>query len=69
MDASEIVVHEVQRDRVHVIVHLLAERIGQSREAAHRHAHGQVLALDVAGSNVRKVRIAIDPPLVRAYKR
>lgn len=37
MNLHEVVDHEVEADRVHVILQLLAESIGQSREAAHTH--------------------------------
>jgi len=33
---------------MHVVLDLLAEAIGQASEAAHMHAHRQVLTLDVA---------------------
>lgn len=46
-NAHEIVVHEVQRKHVQVVFQLLAETVGQAREAAHTHAHCQVLALNV----------------------
>jgi hypothetical protein len=49
MDAAEVVVHEVQRDGGAVVLDLLGEGVGQAGESAHRHAHGQVLAPDVAG--------------------
>jgi len=52
--------HEVQRDGVLVVVELLRERIGQAREAAHRHTHGQVLSFNVAGRGVGLVWLTGD---------
>lgn len=48
MNLHEIVIHEVQRDRVGVHLNLLAEGVCEARKAAHRHPHGEVLPLDVA---------------------
>jgi len=49
MHAPEVVIHEVQRHGVRVVLDLLAETVGQPREAAHAHAHRQVGTLDIAG--------------------
>jgi hypothetical protein len=43
VNPHEVVVHEVQGDRVRVHLDLLAERIRQPGEAAHVHPHRQVL--------------------------
>ena len=43
---NEVVIHEVQGDRVGVIEQLLGKAVGAAGEPAYRHAHGQVLALD-----------------------
>jgi hypothetical protein len=43
--AGEVVVHEVQRNRVRKVLDLATEPIGQPREAPHPHPHRQVLAL------------------------
>jgi len=56
----EVIVHEVQGDRVTHIFQLLAEPIRQPREPAHRHSHRQILTLDVARRNLRFVRLATD---------
>src|SRR5512138_3198817 len=40
----------------HQALHLLRERVGQPREAAHAHAHRQVLAFHEARGDVRRVR-------------
>ena len=49
VDASEIVIHEVQRNGVHMIVHLLAERGG----AIQAFVRSKVMA-DFVGSEIRK---------------
>ena len=60
VNPREIVVHEVERHRRLVVVHLLGEPVGQPREAPHAHPHGEVQALDVAGRNVVGVGVARD---------
>jgi hypothetical protein len=39
MNADEVVMHEVDGQRVRVVLSLLAERIGQPGKAAHPHPH------------------------------
>ena len=39
MDAHEVVVHVVKRNRVHVVLDLLGESVGQLSEPSHDHAH------------------------------
>ena len=51
---------------MHVVVQLLAERIGEPGEAAHRHAHGEVLALDVGRADVALFGLSLDPVLADA---
>lgn len=63
MDAAEIVIHEVQRNRRFVVLDLLAERIGQASEAAHSHPHGEVLTLDMGCRNVLLVGRSANPIL------
>ena len=60
MDLAEVVVSEVQRNGMRVHFDLLAEPVGQSREAAHVHTHREVLTFDVARRNVATVGIARD---------
>ena len=48
MDACEVVVHVVERDGRFVVLDLLGETVGQPREPAHTHPHGEVLPLHVA---------------------
>ena len=43
-----------------VVLGLLAERVGQPRVPPHPHPHRQVLRLDVASRDVRRVRVASD---------
>ena len=43
MHAGEIVVHEIDRQRVNVVLNFLGKRIGQSREAPHTHPAPGVL--------------------------
>jgi hypothetical protein len=66
MDADEVVIHHVQRDRVSMVFDLLGKAIGQAGEAAHVHPHSQVLAFDVAGRNVISVRATLDGALANA---
>lgn len=59
----EIVVHEVQADRVAEVFQLLAEPVRQASEAAHLHPHRQILPFDVARRNLRFVRLSADDVL------
>jgi len=43
---------------VQMICQLLAEPIGQAGEAAHAHAYYQILPLNVAGTNHRRIGLA-----------
>jgi len=52
VNAAEVVVHEVERERVLVVFHFLRECIRQASEPAHGHSHREVLALDVTCGNV-----------------
>ena len=65
MDANEVVVHEVQRHGVRVVLDLLAECVRQSREPAHMHPHGEVLAFDVGRARVLPDWPSNDRTLVR----
>jgi len=60
VDAGEVVMHEVERDRVAKVVNFLRESIRQAREPAHAHAHREILALDVARGNMLCVGTAGD---------
>jgi len=59
MHAGEVVVHEVQRDRV-LWVRPSWKRHWSSVRSAHAHAHREVLALDVARGDMRRVWFAYD---------
>ena len=58
MDADEIVIHEVERQRVAVVLKLLRKGIRQPREPAHGHAHREVLALGIRRADVLCVGLA-----------
>ena len=58
MDAAEVVIREMDSDSSLQVFQFLRERIGKAREATKRHAHREVLALDVAGGNVGLAGIA-----------
>src|SRR5438046_2580393 len=64
MDATEVVSHEMQCDRVRVVLCLLAEGVGQSCEPAHVHPHGKVLALDMRRADAAHIGPAGDDLLV-----
>jgi hypothetical protein len=55
MDTAEIIKHEVERQRVAVILQLLAERICLAREPAHSHPHIEVLPFDVRCADILPV--------------
>jgi hypothetical protein len=61
MDADEIVIEELMRQRVAVILDLFREGVRQPREAAHAHPHIEVLALDIRGRDMRVIRAPIVP--------
>jgi hypothetical protein len=67
MNPAKVVVHVMKRNRVLQILQLFAERIGQSREATHRHSHCQVLALNVARRDMVVVGAAADDSLASAH--
>src|SRR5258708_20684598 len=59
MNATEIVIREVQRNSSFQVRELLAESVGQPRESAHLHSHGQVLSLYKAGRNLIRVGVTL----------
>lgn len=69
MDAAEIVVHEIERQRENVVVELLAESVGEPGEAPHRHTHREVVPLDVRGRNMLAVGNAGDAAFAGADAR
>src|SRR5437867_5748447 len=58
MNASEIVVHEMESDSMGVHLDLLAKPVREPGEAAHAHPHCEVLPLDVTGRDMPFVRAA-----------
>jgi hypothetical protein len=66
MDANEIVAHREQRDRMRLILDLLAESIGEPSKPASVHPHTEVRPFRVAGRNMLGIGIAFDPLLMRA---
>lgn len=66
VNADEVVIHHVQRDRVGVVLDLLREPVRQPREPAHVHPHGEVLALGVGRRDVLRFGVALDRLLPRA---
>jgi len=60
MNPDEVVVHDVKRDHRNVVLNLFAEGIREPSKAAHRHAHGEVLALHVGRADMSRIGIAVD---------
>ncbi len=53
VDAAEVVLSEMDCDSGFQILQFLRERFGKAREATKSHALSLVLALDIAGGNVK----------------
>lgn len=68
VDADEIVVQEVNRERMAKILDLLGEGIRQARESALLHSDGQILAFDVAGRDVLADRLTVDSGLLGRFE-
>lgn len=66
MDADEVVPDGVERNHVVVRQAALGEGVGQASEAAHLHPHGEVLALNVAGADVRRIGSPLNAGLLDA---
>jgi len=60
VDANEVVVHKVERDRRDVVLDLLGESVCEASEAPHVHPHRKVLAFDIGRADVFRVRLATD---------
>jgi hypothetical protein len=56
MNPRKVVPHVEQRNRVHMVLNLLRERVRQPGKPAHLHSHGQVLPFNVTGADVLGVR-------------
>jgi hypothetical protein len=57
MHTAKVVMHVVKGNSCNMICDLLRERIGKPSESAHPHPHREVLAFDVTGRNMLRVRI------------
>jgi len=66
VDAAEVVEHEIQRQRVAMVLEFFGERAGQASKAAHGHSHRQILPLGEGRVDKVRVRIAHDGLLDRA---
>ena len=58
VNLDKVVVHEMQGDRITVIIDFLAEPIRKAGEAPHVHSHGEILSLDVARAHILMLGIA-----------
>ena len=67
MNASEIVIHEIERKRVFVVRKLLTESIRKARESAHAHSHAQVLAFGVPRGEKKNHRPRFFSKFIRKY--
>ena len=56
VNLGKVVIHEMQRDCGNVVIKLLRESIGEPSKAAHVHAHGEVLTLNIAGADMLWIR-------------
>lgn len=68
VDTDKVVSHEVDRQRVDVIFHLLAEGVREAREPAHAHAHRQVLALNKRSRDIFKDGISDQRVFIRTHE-
>jgi len=66
MYAGEIGPH-VEQHNLHVVIDLLRERVGQTREAAHLHPHGEVLTLHKTRGDVTWIGIADSKLAIGAF--
>jgi len=60
MNPTKVVVHEVESDRMAVVLNLLGKGVSEPRKPPHRHAHRQVLALHETGRYMLGVGNAAD---------
>jgi hypothetical protein len=68
MNATEIVIREVQRNRGFQVRQFLAEGVGEPRKTAHRHSHMQILAI-AATQCLRQYRNSAEPSVQNLYHR
>lgn len=69
MDANEVVLGEVQADRVDVVFDLFRKGVRRAREPAQIHPHREVLAFRICGGNLIHVGVAGAPSLFKARQR
>jgi len=71
MNPNEVVMHVMNCDGCDVVLNLFRERIRQASKSAHRHAHCEVLAFDVAGADVLRIGMSADalPLAANAFRR
>ena len=67
VNPAKIVVHVMERNGVLQVFEFLREGIRQAREPAHRHSHGQILSLNIAGRNVVVIGCAANNRLASAH--
>jgi hypothetical protein len=67
MNSAEVVMHEMERERVFMVCQFFRKSVRQSGKSAHRHAHCEILPLRVAGRNVVVIWIAADNGLASAH--
>jgi hypothetical protein len=65
VNAAKVVVSEVKAIRGPEVLPLFREAIRQPRQAPHLHSDREVLALHMAGANLRGIGIAHDRDLLR----
>ncbi len=66
MNPGEIVIHEMQGNRMGEILDLSGKGIGEPGHASHAHPHSEVLPLCIAGRDMGFVRVARDGASNRA---
>src|ERR1035438_5499273 len=59
MHATEIIVCEMQSTSRFQVPKFLRESVRQARESPHLHPHGEVLALDMRGTDASRIGIAV----------
>ena len=66
MNPAKIVVHVVERNGVLQIFKLFGKGVREARKPAHRHPHGEILALNVACGDVIMIGVAAKITVLRA---
>ncbi len=60
MNTAEIVMNSIESYGMTKVINLFGESISQSGKSSHRHSHGQILTLNIAGRNVVGIRLSTD---------